>query len=128
MISPASMKNGTAISGKLSAPLMMFCATICGVEHVDAMHQRDAADQQRKGDRHAERHRAEQRAQEDEDGHRGLLVESWVTPSTSASRWARSSDSCVITRSASATLPVTTRQSSCSSSRKAGTAKASPDA
>ena len=27
--SPASMKNGTAISGKLSAPLMMFCATIC---------------------------------------------------------------------------------------------------
>ena len=29
MISPASMKNGTAISGKLSAPLMMFCATIC---------------------------------------------------------------------------------------------------
>src|SRR5438552_17267168 len=26
--SPASMKNGTAISGKLSAPLMMFCATI----------------------------------------------------------------------------------------------------
>src|SRR5262245_21127152 len=29
MISPASMKNGTAISGKLSAPLMIFCATIC---------------------------------------------------------------------------------------------------
>ena len=29
MISPASMKNGTAMSGKLSAPLMMFCATIC---------------------------------------------------------------------------------------------------
>src|SRR5436190_23076135 len=28
MISPASMKNGTAISGKLSAPLMMFWATI----------------------------------------------------------------------------------------------------
>src|ERR1700710_1463498 len=28
MISPASMKNGIAISGKLSAPLMMFCATI----------------------------------------------------------------------------------------------------
>src|SRR4029079_3931538 len=27
--SPASMKNGTAISGKLSAPLMMFWATIC---------------------------------------------------------------------------------------------------
>src|ERR1700759_4732432 len=26
--SPASMKNGTAISGKLSAPLMMFWATI----------------------------------------------------------------------------------------------------
>jgi hypothetical protein len=23
------MKNGTAISGKLSAPLMMFCAMIC---------------------------------------------------------------------------------------------------
>ena len=29
MISPASMKNGTAISGKLSAPLMMFWAMIC---------------------------------------------------------------------------------------------------
>ena len=29
MTSPASMKNGTAISGKLSAPLMMFWATIC---------------------------------------------------------------------------------------------------
>ena len=28
MISPASMKNGTAISGKLSAPLMMFWAMI----------------------------------------------------------------------------------------------------
>src|ERR1700709_125257 len=27
--SPASMKNGIAINGKLSAPLMMFCATIC---------------------------------------------------------------------------------------------------
>ena len=29
MISPANRKNGTAISGKLSAPLMMFCAMIC---------------------------------------------------------------------------------------------------
>jgi hypothetical protein len=29
MISPASMKKGTAISGKLSAPLIMFCAMIC---------------------------------------------------------------------------------------------------
>ena len=29
MISPASMKNGTAISGKLSAPLMKFWAMIC---------------------------------------------------------------------------------------------------
>ena len=29
IISPASMKNGTAISGKLSAPLMKFCAMIC---------------------------------------------------------------------------------------------------
>ncbi len=29
MISPASMKKGTAISGKLSAPLMMFWAMIC---------------------------------------------------------------------------------------------------
>ena len=28
MSSPASMKNGIAISGKLSAPLMTFCATI----------------------------------------------------------------------------------------------------
>ena len=28
MISPASRKKGTAISGKLSAPLMMFCAMI----------------------------------------------------------------------------------------------------
>ena len=28
MISPASMKKGIAINGKLSAPLMMFCATI----------------------------------------------------------------------------------------------------
>src|ERR1700704_4788640 len=28
MTSPASMKNGIAINGKLSAPLMMFCATI----------------------------------------------------------------------------------------------------
>ena len=28
MISPASMKKGMAISGKLSAPLMTFCATI----------------------------------------------------------------------------------------------------
>jgi len=27
--SPASMKKGTAISGKLSAPLMRFCETIC---------------------------------------------------------------------------------------------------
>ncbi|MNV64811.1 hypothetical protein D3C71_1574730 [compost metagenome] len=29
MISPASMKNGTASSGKLSAPPMTFCARIC---------------------------------------------------------------------------------------------------
>jgi hypothetical protein len=29
MISPASMKNGTARSGKLSAPLITFCARIC---------------------------------------------------------------------------------------------------
>jgi hypothetical protein len=29
MISPASMKNGTASSGKLSAPLITFCARIC---------------------------------------------------------------------------------------------------
>ena len=29
MISPASMKNGAAISGKLSAPLIRFCAMIC---------------------------------------------------------------------------------------------------
>jgi hypothetical protein len=29
MISPASMKNGTAIRGKLSAPLMTFWAMIC---------------------------------------------------------------------------------------------------
>ncbi len=28
MISPASRKNGTAISGKLSAPFSTFCATI----------------------------------------------------------------------------------------------------
>jgi hypothetical protein len=28
MISPASMKKGTASSGKLSAPLMKFCARI----------------------------------------------------------------------------------------------------
>ena len=29
MISPASMKNGTASSGKLSAPSITFCARIC---------------------------------------------------------------------------------------------------
>src|SRR5881398_2480040 len=29
MISPASMKNGTASSGKLLAPSMVFCARIC---------------------------------------------------------------------------------------------------
>lgn len=29
MISPANMKNGTASSGKLSAPLTTFCARIC---------------------------------------------------------------------------------------------------
>ena len=29
MISPASMKNGTASNGKLSAPLIRFCARIC---------------------------------------------------------------------------------------------------
>jgi hypothetical protein len=29
MISPASMKNGTASSGNESAPLIRFCATIC---------------------------------------------------------------------------------------------------
>ena len=32
-----------------------------GVEHVQVPHQRDAADQQRERDRHAERHGAEQR-------------------------------------------------------------------
>ena len=77
MISPASMKNGTAISGKLSAPLMMFCATICEVEDVERMHQRDAADDQREGDRHAERHGAEQREGEDRERHgrlRGIGV------------------------------------------------------
>ena len=29
MISPASRKKGTAISEKLSAPLITFCAMIC---------------------------------------------------------------------------------------------------
>lgn len=29
MASPASMKKGTASNGKLSAPLMTFCARIC---------------------------------------------------------------------------------------------------
>jgi hypothetical protein len=29
MISPASMKNGTASSGKLLAPSIVFCARIC---------------------------------------------------------------------------------------------------
>jgi hypothetical protein len=39
------------------------------VEHVHVPHQRGAAGEQREGDRHAERHGAEQRPQEDGDGH-----------------------------------------------------------
>ena len=41
------MKKGTAISGKLSAPLMMFCATICELkilsECISAMPQTTSA-------------------------------------------------------------------------------------
>jgi hypothetical protein len=39
------------------------------IEHVDRAHQCDAADDQREGDRHAQRHGAEQRKGKDRDGH-----------------------------------------------------------
>ena len=39
------------------------------IEHVQRMHQRDAADDQRKCDRHAQRHGAEQREGEDGERH-----------------------------------------------------------
>ena len=46
MNSPARMKKGTAIKGKLSAPSISFCATICESKQPHRTHQRDAADQQ----------------------------------------------------------------------------------
>ena len=39
------------------------------VENIERMHQRDAADDQRKRDRHAQRHRAEQGESEDRERH-----------------------------------------------------------
>ena len=69
MTSPASMKNGTAISGKAVGAVDDVLGDDLGVENVERMHQRDAADDQRKRDRHAERHRAEQREGEDRERH-----------------------------------------------------------
>jgi hypothetical protein len=40
-----------------------------GIEHPDRAHQCDTADDQGKGDRHAQRHGAEQREGKDRDGH-----------------------------------------------------------
>jgi len=54
------MKNGIASSGKLSAPSRNFCENDRGVELPLRDHQRERAHQQRKGDRHAQRHRTEQ--------------------------------------------------------------------
>ena len=48
-----------------------------GVEHVELQHQGDAAEQQRVGDRHAQRHRTQERSQKDQDDHRRPLTGSW---------------------------------------------------
>ncbi len=42
------------------------------VHHVELVHERDAAHEQRERDRHSERHGAQKREQEDGDGHDGL--------------------------------------------------------
>ena len=65
MISPASMKNGTAEEEKLSAPLMIVLRDDLGIEDVHIEHQGDAAEQQGIGDRHPDRHGAKERADED---------------------------------------------------------------
>ena len=55
------------------------------IEHVQVPHQRRAAQQQRERDRHPQRHGAEQRPEEDGDGHAG----SPLPPRTSRhSSWA----------------------------------------
>jgi hypothetical protein len=62
------MKNGMAISGKLSAPLMMFCATIWE-SNIPIVLISATPHDQGEGDRHAQRHGAEQREGKDRDGH-----------------------------------------------------------
>ncbi|MNT34513.1 hypothetical protein D3C72_1704990 [compost metagenome] len=49
------------------------------IEIAQVQHQRDARSEQRKGDGHAERHRAQQRADKDKDSHDGLpaLIRRW---------------------------------------------------
>ena len=70
--SPASMKNGIASSGKLSAPSSSFCDRMVASIWPCATIRATRADEQGERDRHAERHRAEQREREDGDGHRRL--------------------------------------------------------
>ena len=65
------------------------------VEDVELIHQRDAADDQRERDRHAERHGAQQRQREHRDCH--------------ATAPYSSSDSRTATRSSSLAAPVSTR-------------------
>jgi hypothetical protein len=77
------------------------------IELVEVDHQGDAAGEQREGDRNAERHRPEQRAQEDGDGH---------------------SSSFTMTSSSSRARPVIARQLSRTSSTAADTANTTPEA
>ncbi len=94
------------------------------VEDVEVIHQRDAAEQQRVRDRHADRHAAEEREQENGDGHGDLslfvlpgrvppgrmLLGAWSCNSwSSSSNSASSSDSVIITSSSSRSLPERTR-------------------
>ena len=73
MTSPASMKNGTAISGKAVGAVDDVLRDDLRIEDIELNHQRDAADDQREGDRHAERHGAQQRQREDRDRHASRL-------------------------------------------------------
>src|SRR4051794_40842713 len=79
-----------------------------GIEHADRAHQRDAADDQRERNRHAERHRAEQGEGEDRDRH------VWSSVSLTA------------TISASLAWPETTRNRSYSKRMPAETPNTTP--
>ncbi|MGY4365229.1 hypothetical protein ACVW1A_001294 [Bradyrhizobium sp. LB1.3] len=74
MISPASMKKGNGHQRKAVRAVDDVLRHDLRVEHVDRAHQGDAADEERKGDRHAQRHGAEQRERKDGDRHGVIQV------------------------------------------------------